>query len=419
MDERAAAASSPPTDSGATPTPTPDKFSLVGDGGVSITVQQVAGKGRGLVVATAITTPGTVLLREPAAAWTVLTSADVVGAADPIAATARVAVYLLSSNTERLADHLEPTFAEFSAGHRARAGHADDIARGATLVTDALSVDRRATVPRLEIERLVLAVMLNAHSVVNPRGGPKAQALFPRMGAMLNHDDCPNAVVVPCRSPPIEASDGGGSQAGPWLEVRSIRPIEAAEEVTITYLDSLYSSFPERTEVLQQKYLFDATARPTDASLELLVPGRETDNAAIDRVVRANTTACAAYDRAVAGALFGEAGSAPKIAAQQYAAVLREGVLATTHAWHYNATTKLATLLTQTKSPVLCERALALWEDAIAASNPVWPSPLWPERRDLERGAAAAARIAGNTVAADHHTAELSHIEKTLGFAPP
>ena len=130
------------------------------------------------------------------------------------------------------------------------------------------------------LERLVLAAMLNAHSVVWTRecggDGGQAQGLFPRFGAMFNHGDVPNAVVVPCRRIPTASSSAGASyvdhsrvvmdsphdddddgdtsgradRARPWLELRSLRPIDPGEEVTITYLDTLYTSYPERSEYL-------------------------------------------------------------------------------------------------------------------------------------------------------------------------
>lgn len=373
-----------------------------------LVVEAVAGKGRGVVAKEAIETPGTVLLRERAAAWTMLTRGETTGEADPVQATVRVLIDLLSKGDGQLADHLEPTLAECADGHSACARHADTIERGLQAAQKGLPHPLSSQTSPAVIKRLLLAVMLNAHSVVTPRRGCTAQALFPRVGAMLNHGESPNAAVVRCTARGSDPVD----DASPWLEVRSVRPIAAGEEVTITYLETVYASFPDRDDVLQLKYGFGAAPRPTDPLLEQLVEGKGTDGDAIKRVVHANTLACEAYD-AIASNL---GGGAAKIAAQQYSAVLREGVLAETHAWHFNAATKLATLLNQTKSPVLCQRALALWEGALEASGPVWPSPLWPERRQLLRGLATAARVVDNHAVAERYEEELKNIDVVLGF---
>jgi hypothetical protein len=69
-----------------------------------------------------------------------------------------------------------------------------------------------------------------------------------------------------------------------------------------------------------------------------------------------------------------------------------------------------------TRSPAHCAKALVMWQRAIAASEPVWPSPLWPERRPLLLGAAAAARACGDGDAADKFSTELAVIDTALGF---
>lgn len=65
---------------------------------------------------------------------------------------------------------------------------------------------------------------------------------------------------------------GSGSGAGKLvLRLRTVRDIAAGEELCISYLNSLYTSFPERDERLQEVYFFGADTLGTDAGLEALV----------------------------------------------------------------------------------------------------------------------------------------------------
>ena len=50
-----------------------------------------------------------------------------------------------------------------------------------------------------------------------------------------------------------------------------VRDIAAGEELCICYLNSLYLSFPERDERLQDLYFFGAEPLSTDKGLEALV----------------------------------------------------------------------------------------------------------------------------------------------------
>jgi hypothetical protein len=183
-------------------------------------------------------------LRERAAAYTRLSTAlpdnreDIAPSWDAVAASARLVADLITRGAANDADGLEPTAAEFAAGHRARAPKRRETHHAAAEVTRLLqaqqtSMSNSTTTSSSEssntssessitsgstasaanvpsewstdaLERLVLAAMLNAHSVVwtteTGGDGNTVQALFPRVGAMVNHGDEPNAVVVPCRT---------------------------------------------------------------------------------------------------------------------------------------------------------------------------------------------------------------------------
>mmetsp|Transcript_63323 Transcript_63323/g.205561 ORF Transcript_63323/g.205561 Transcript_63323/m.205561 type:complete len:152 (+) Transcript_63323:851-1306(+) len=98
------------------------------------------------------------------------------------------------------------------------------------------------------------------------------------------------------------------------------------------------------------------------------------------------------------------------IAAARYADVLNANLLAETHSWRYNATWRLASLLTQDDEPKSCAQALILWESAVRSGRRVWPSDLWPEHRRLLKGAQRAAKGAGEEVKAAEFAEKLLQI---------
>lgn len=252
---------------------------------------------------------------------------------------------------------------------------------------------------------------------------------FSEIGAMVNHSCCPNLAASAVGIP---GSDGGHDEL--QLILQAVRDIAEGEELTVDYLGDLYLPFPERDERLREMYGFGAERRPTDPGLESMAPSAAAksaeERAAIQqRVIDSNAAACDAWDRAQQlrsassedVAAFDAASKdidtkgllkrAEMLAASHYAAVLNANFLAETHAWRFNATWRLATLLARDGPPKACAQALQLWESALRCGLLVWPSAYWPEHRRLLRGAIHAARGAGEGAKEEEFARKLAVID--------
>merc|ERR1711957_175293 len=104
------------------------------------------------------------------------------------------------------------------------------------------------------------------------------------------------------------------------------------------------------------------------------------------------------------------------IAADCYNAVLESNLLAETHAWHYNAAHRLASLLVDIGDPEPCEKALKLWEGVLRSGDRLFPSETWPERRPILSSALLAAAKVENTTLHAEYTKQMEHLERVLGL---
>lgn len=267
------------------------------------------------------------------------------------------------------------------------------------------------------ITRLLLVSALNAHGVALP-DGQVHQGLFSEMGAMVNHSCRPNLLV---RGVGIEGVEGSRDQL--QLVLLAVRDIEEGEELTISYLSELYLPFPERDERLRDIHGFGASRLATDPGLEALSSAGKAKSVAErgqaeQRVVAANGAAHDAWERAAARPCAAEDLRKQRmIAASHYAALLNENLLAETHAWRYNATWRLATLLAADGAPKkACAQALVLWESAMRSGLLVWPSDHWPEHQRLLRGARIAASGAGEEEKSERYARQLAEIEQRMAF---
>ena len=235
---------SPPT-----PTLSPADTS---DGGVfpSVRVADLSsrGKGRGLL-ATRPFAPGAVVLQEAALDW--CDAADAAALAQPIELSARLASRLLAKGLADRAAGLEPALADFAA-HPAAAARGAELRAGRGMVRANCDAAANANISDAALERLLLAITLNAHGVrPKGRGGGELQGLFPQWGTMMNHSCTPNCASHARLAP-------GGELV---LVVVAVAPIAKGDEVCISYLPSLYASFPDRDEQLRSLYFFPAERR--------------------------------------------------------------------------------------------------------------------------------------------------------------
>lgn len=355
----------------------PSRVDFVAEG---VQVEAIRGRGRGLR-AQARLQAGAIVLRERPLAATLLEAAD---AERPMAPVARLAGALIEHGLEPLTRILEPRPGHDYLEHPARAQLAAELTRG---LAAARSGANAAAISDEDGERLLLTILLNSHGVAH--GGKRFQGLFSVMGAMANHSSSPNLIF----------QGAGGEDL--FLVFRAARDIEPGEELTISYLEELYLPYPERADRLQELHCFAAERLPTDASLEAMSGSlpEEQRQQATQRVVAANSAADEAWEKMAALTGVGEADEKELqrlrgLCISAYAAVLNANLLAETHSWRFNATWRLALLLTQDSTPEACKKSLPLWDSALRCGLRVWPSELWPEHQPLLRGAARAAAAA-------------------------
>lgn len=397
-----------------------------------VDIVQVECKGRGLLTREAIPA-GAIVLRERALAATSLDAppdlADMLATAQPgdeaMLLTARLAAAVLVAGQETSTRALEPRVGREYHQHSVRPARADELARGGRLVR-ARCPQNAAFLDDDTLGRLLLAISINSHGITLS-GGQSHQGLFPEVGAMVNHSCRPNLIHFGVG---IEGEDGASDQL--QLVLQAVRDIEPGEELTISYLDDLYLPFAERDERLRDLYGCPADGLQTDAGLQAVsalgasMPPAERAEVT-QRVVAANSAAHEAWDaaaelRAASGEqaspqVRAELGRLEQTAASHYAALLNANLLAETHAWRFNATCRLASLLTRGNAPKSCAQALLLLESALRAGHLVWPSENWPEHRRLLRGACRAAQGAGDEARASKYEEEVCRIRERMSVA--
>lgn len=381
-----------------------------------VSVKEVSGRGRGLVTNEPIAA-GTVVLRERALAAVPL--AVDYDADQPILETTRLAMAVLASGCETATRALEPRLGREFAEHPVRAASTAELVCGRKKVREgcfkmATFLDDEA------IDRLILAVCINALDVLLP-DGQIHQGMFPELGAMLNHSCRPNLLI---HGIGIAAEDSGHDQL--QLVAQAVRDVDAGEELTVTYLGELYLPYPEREDSLRDRYGFAAERLTTDIGLESMLNKEPAQKAAdTKRVVAANSAASEAWETSEAISkmkidkpeAIAEMRRQQMIAASNYAALLNTNLLSETHSWRYNASCRLASVLTRDGSEKSSKQALMLWESTIRSGLKVWPSAHWPEHRKLLRGAKQAAIGANDQERAAKYSDELERIEKAMTLA--
>lgn len=117
-----------------------------------------------------------------------------------------------------------------------------------------------------DVAHLLAALSLNGHTIANAELKSLGTGLYTQFGAYINHSCTPNAAV---------------SFDGSILVIRSLRPIQKGEEVTISYTD-LAAPRWERRMILREQYVFDidgsasSTATlPTPSTIDICVGGEE------------------------------------------------------------------------------------------------------------------------------------------------
>mmetsp|Transcript_17599 Transcript_17599/g.53220 ORF Transcript_17599/g.53220 Transcript_17599/m.53220 type:complete len:475 (-) Transcript_17599:288-1712(-) len=321
--------------------------------------------------------------------------------------------------------------------------------------------------------RLVQVAAFNGMELGIPSAGaPRYQALFAR-ASMLNHSCSPNALqmgFIPrhqCTQSLAltrddraeggrafsrvedglwhESSDNPRCVEGEdiWLCVRAVVPIQAGEEVTISYVADLTQVHQERVVALAH-HGFEPESRACDAWLEGWTrrTGTRSGDGALpqeqgasgpesafsynerqmwqERLEKLVSVADADWKCGQAlAARAGESGSASRAkfmaAANLYAQLLQQGssVLDSRHAMLTHARGRLATLMTASKAERSCRNALPLWRDVLAATRLCLPSA-WPQLLPLLRSARDAAAAAGDFLSRDAYTSEIEQITSIL-----
>lgn len=363
-----------------------------------VQVQAIPGRGRGLRTSVALKA-GAVVLREMPLAATLIEAAD-----QPMAPVARLAGALLVHGLEPTTRNLEPRPGHAYLSHPARGPWAAELSRGWKVLCE---VAKGTPLSDEDGERLLLTIMLNSLGIA--QGGCRFQALFSEIGAMANHSCRPNMLF----------RGAGGSGDDLALVFRAARDIELGEELTISYLEELYLPFPEREDRLQQLHCISPDSLPTDGSLVAMSSSLspEQRQQATQRVMAANSAASDAWEQ-LSQLLGGDNEKELKrlraLCISAYVVVLNANLLAETHSWRYNATWRLAMLLTQDGTPEACRKALPLWDSALRCGLRVWPSEMWPEHRPLLRGAKRAAELAKDAERMATYQAQLERIEALL-----
>lgn len=382
-----------------------------------VSVAPIEGKGRGLVTRDAIAV-GTVVLRERAVA---AVRSDVKDVDMPIRSAVRLAIALLVAGREADTRTLTPRMGREFAEHPVGRARAEELAQGRAMLQKACT-KATAAMDDEALERLLLVNTLNTNTVRLPDGSAH-EGLFAEVGAMVNHCCAPNLLF---HGVGIAGEDKGHDQL--QLVAQAVRNIEAGEELTISYLGDLYLPFAERDERLQDLYAFAGSRLPTDPGLEALsasalAKDKSDRDHGLQRVVAANTAAHDAWERAAelraAGAEHaGDMRKQQATAAAHYAALLNTNLLAETHAWRYNATWRLASLLMADAPPKkACIQALMLWESAMRSGLRVWPSEHWPEHRMLLRAAQQAASGASDEAKSEEYLRRLGEIEEQMRYS--
>eukprot|EP00191_Tetraselmis_sp_GSL018_P002193 CAMPEP_0177596306 /NCGR_PEP_ID=MMETSP0419_2-20121207/10958_1 /TAXON_ID=582737 /ORGANISM="Tetraselmis sp., Strain GSL018" /LENGTH=304 /DNA_ID=CAMNT_0019088101 /DNA_START=1 /DNA_END=912 /DNA_ORIENTATION=- len=223
--------------------------------GVNFEIRCFADRGRGIVLRSPVASGGLILVEE-ALAWTYVDSeplctqawADAAEGGEPVEVASQLLCRLFEENCVQELESLDPgplgcgrKWSGYS--HPGFASREKELQHGCACVR--LGLDRgvlhQGSVPDLEIQRLLLVVMLNAHALQPPGGCGLRQGIF-TAAAMTNHSCEPNAVHLHCDAP---AGHGDG-RAAQWMQLRAVRDIAAGEEVTISYLDDLTLPLPER-----------------------------------------------------------------------------------------------------------------------------------------------------------------------------
>lgn len=332
-------------------------------------VEEIIGKGRGIIYRGSKTLPaGEVVIVEEALAWTDL---DVVHETDPHIVAQKLAHNVLRRGIEPETRHLEPAWTLPCDNHKGSSNfnaHQDSTGSSSALNAcesnisknefldhpgrverqEALAHARialqqdiasvhcasRSPLPDDGIERLVLAVSLNAHmlkptktplfgyggcddteetaadaAAASAKATGMQQGLFPTYAAMCNHSCRPNMIfqAVAQRHRYEKEEDGNpasqdanaskyAAQAPPLLIVSTVEDVAPGDELTIGYLGSLYLSFPERDERLMETYWFHAEHLPSDSGLEALAPSPRHDRTR--ETVAANAQAHDAWEAA-------------------------------------------------------------------------------------------------------------------------
>lgn len=385
-----------------------------------VSVLQVEGKGRGLISSDVIPA-GSVVLREKALVAAVGSQQD---SDMPMLPAIRLTAAILTAGVEASTRSLEPRLGRETAEHPVRTARDEELKSAVALVRERCP-QASAILDDEALQRLVLAVSLNAHGV-NLRGGGEGvhHGLFVEVGAMINHSCRPNAII---QGVGIQGSDGEHDAL--QLVLQTVSDVKAGEELCISYLNELYLPFPERDERLRDMHAFGAEQLSSDRGLEAMSASAAALSSAeraqlLQRVIKCNELAFATWEKAMthrAGyadadqqALCRKMKSA---SAQNYAALLNTNLLAETHAWRYNASWRLAALLSEDGPPKACAQSLQLWECAIRSGLLVWPSVNWPEHRRLLRGALQAALGAGDKDKEESLSRQLKEIEDCMSVS--
>ncbi|XP_076916576.1 protein SET DOMAIN GROUP 41-like [Bidens hawaiensis] len=146
----------------------------------------------------------------------------------------------------------------------------DDLST--SIKNDAMAIAKTEDVTLEEAEAVLCVVLTNAVEVQDSTGQSVGIAVYDTTFSWINHSCSPNAcyrflppeapsngqrcLIVPACSEPIDDSELLiGSSGGPRLVVRSIKPIEKGEPVTISYTDLLQPKELRQSE-LWSKYRF-------------------------------------------------------------------------------------------------------------------------------------------------------------------
>eukprot|EP00039_Didymoeca_costata_P033588 m.43045 g.43045 ORF g.43045 m.43045 type:complete len:383 (-) comp9944_c0_seq2:9-1157(-) len=340
-------------------------------------VQKLENKGRGLFCKNSIKA-GDVVLMEKALASVVVSDTS----ADPIMHAAQLALAIIQSNKTQEAQGLEPTNKHEFLKHPVYEQRRHELSHGKSWIMKQLN--ERDSMDESDIEKLILAMTLNAHAL--RLGGTRGiiQAVFPIHGTMVNHSCRPN-LLFRCT----------GTQDNPTLVLQALCDISKEKELCISYLDSLYLSYPERNDRLMDIYGFPAEKLPTDDGLEAFNEDNTRDKNKTKlltaKVIQANSAGSDAWDELQAIKRRNDVPEKTKerlsvIAIANYNQIISSGLLSESHTWFFNAAYRVALLLNARKSEKGFASALPLWKTVLKSAEAVFPSDLWPEMAAILQG---------------------------------